>query len=525
MNFWKRLTAVLLALCMAAGLCACGSEEPAPLTLGAAFVGQAENFDPAFAVTQGEKTAVLHMYENLMRPGAAGVVCGQAKSYTCTDNLDGTETYTFTLRSDIKWSDGKSVTATDFVYAWQRLADPETQSPHAALLEMVKGYETAITGDHTALAVSAPDSNTLVVELNCHCPDFLENICAAAATMPLRADLAESGSWNVGNGAYRKVKWKDHVLSLSASETYYDAKRVTSDTLELYFTDTVQQAQSLYDDGTVDFLMPAGEAEGAVRVPLPVVGVLLVNQMAGSMSREPLRQALSLAIDRGALAEALGDGYTAAEGLIPYGVATTQGGSFRESNGPLTDNDPEHYAANCARAQELLDEAGFTNVIISYMAPITLIYPAGQPFSRTAQQLKAMWQEQLGISVELKSVPAEEMAEKLSAAEFTMALMELEMQRDDPVDLLERFQSGGSENYGQYHSSAYDMLMRVAAASGSAEARDAYLTDAERLLLDGGYVSALYGMEQTYLLREGLTGLCSTETGIYYLGGLLETAN
>ncbi len=166
------------------------------MTMGAAFVSQAESFDPAFAVTQGEKTAVLHMYENLMKPGGAGVVQGMAKSYTCTDNLDGTETYTFMLRSDAKWS-------------WQRLVDPATESPNASLLEMVKGYETAAAGAPESLAVSAPEETKLVVELNCHCPDFVKNICTATATMPLRADLTENGSWGISNGAYQKAKWKD----------------------------------------------------------------------------------------------------------------------------------------------------------------------------------------------------------------------------------------------------------------------------------------------------------------------------
>lgn len=66
-----------------------------------------------------------------------------AKSYAVEDNLDGTETYTFTLRQNARWSDGKAVTAHDFVYAWQRLADPATGSPHAALLDVVAGYSQA----------------------------------------------------------------------------------------------------------------------------------------------------------------------------------------------------------------------------------------------------------------------------------------------------------------------------------------------------------------------------------------------
>ena len=93
--------------------------------------------------TDSERIVVSHLYENLMKlssdgQGGSRVEAGAARKYACTDNSDGTQTYTFTLR-DMKWSDGQKVTAADFVYAWQRLADPATASPNAALLEMVRG--------------------------------------------------------------------------------------------------------------------------------------------------------------------------------------------------------------------------------------------------------------------------------------------------------------------------------------------------------------------------------------------------
>lgn len=113
---------------------------------------------------------------------------GAARKYTCTDNNDGTQTYTFTLR-DMKWSDGQKVTAADFVYAWQRLADPATASPNAALLEMVAGYrQVRSSGDVSKLQVSAPEENTFVVTLSNRCAYFLSAVCTAAATMPVRSE-------------------------------------------------------------------------------------------------------------------------------------------------------------------------------------------------------------------------------------------------------------------------------------------------------------------------------------------------
>lgn len=71
------------------------------------------------------------------------------------------------------------------------------------------------------------------------------------------------------------------------------------------------------------------------------------------MSRSELRRALSLVIDRNAVAEAMGQDYTAAEGLVPYGILTASGEEFRVVNGTRIDNDPDQVrgaVSGCAGA-------------------------------------------------------------------------------------------------------------------------------------------------------------------------------
>ena len=186
----KRLLALALALCTVLAMAGCTSAEPEQMTMRAALVDAPVTLDPARAVTETEKTVAANLFENLMKQTPAGVVGAQAAGYEYTDNMDGTETYTFTLRNDIYWSDGKRVTAYDFVYAWQRLVDPATASPHASILNMVAGYADAISGDPTALQVSASDDRTFVVTISGHCSYFLSVVCTAVSTMPVRADVA-----------------------------------------------------------------------------------------------------------------------------------------------------------------------------------------------------------------------------------------------------------------------------------------------------------------------------------------------
>jgi ABC-type oligopeptide transport system substrate-binding subunit len=110
-----RYMALVLVLCMLA-LTGCAQPRDT-MTLRVCL-------DPAMASSDAERTVVAHLFENLMKlsrgeDGGIQPVYAAAKSYTVEDNLDGTETYTFTLRQNVRWSDGQTVTAHDFVYGWR----------------------------------------------------------------------------------------------------------------------------------------------------------------------------------------------------------------------------------------------------------------------------------------------------------------------------------------------------------------------------------------------------------------------
>ena len=130
-----RWTALVLAVCLLA-LTGCAQQRDT-MTLRVCLDSAPATLDPAMAATDAERTVVSHLFENLMKlsrgeNGSIQAAPAVAKSYAVEDNLDGTETYTFTLRQNARWSDGKAVTAHDFVYAWQRLADPATGASRGA---------------------------------------------------------------------------------------------------------------------------------------------------------------------------------------------------------------------------------------------------------------------------------------------------------------------------------------------------------------------------------------------------------
>ena len=545
----KRLLALALALCTVLAMAGCTSAEPEQMTMRAALVDAPVTLDPARAVTETEKTVAANLFENLMKQTTAGVVGAQASGYEYTDNMDGTETYTFTLRNDIYWSDGKRVTAHDFVYAWQRLVDPATASPHASILNMVAGYADAISGDPTALQVSASDDRTFAVTISGHCSYFLSVVCTAVSTMPVRADVAspaepeeetqtEQGDqeaqptqdWSMDaatlltNGPYAVTGMTEEGLSAAAAERYYDARRLGPDVLEFRYTGSSEDAMALYDAGDVDFVLDAGDVEGAVEASSARVSTVLINQMATSLS-ESVRQAMSMVVDRNALAEAVGSEYRAADGLIPYGIVTSDGSSFRDANGPAIDNDPEKYDARCQEAVGLLLSAGYSAAALERMSPVTLLYESNAVNVKVAQMLQAVWRDKLGIRVSIRGVSPEDMMTVLKNGEFSLALTDVNGDRNTALSYLNRFSSDQQENYGQFYSNAYDMLIRVAANSSSDTARDAYLADAETMLLDSGYVIPLYNETYTWLLRDTLTGIQTDGMGVYYFQNVVKAAS
>ena len=529
MKYGKQTLALLTALLMIAGVLAgCAKEET--LTLRVGVIASPTALDPAGISTDGEKILIDHLYENLMKntndgKGGAKAVAGQARSYEVAENLDGTETYTFTLRDNIYWSDGQKVTAHDFVYAWQRLVDPATGSPHAEVLSMVAGYvEARARNDLSLLRVSAASDNKLEVTLSYHCPYFISSVCTSPYTMPVRqgtvtADLPT-------NGAYTITAREEGRLTAQVSNGYYDTRKLGPQELQFVFAPDSVGAMQLYQNGGVDFVWPLPESEMASLAKdnywkadsYAQVYTVLFNQMSVDVQSEELRRAMLLTVDRLAVAALLGVGAKAAGGLVPSGVRDPADGSdYRTTNGDLLDSNPENYEQNCQQAREALKTAAITDpgsVTLDYR------YTKSDINQQVAELLQKTWNKELGLRVKLVPLTEEQLQQSLSNGEFIMAGLSLTAQWDDPTAILSKWTSGNAGNYGFYSNSAYDMLMRVTNASSKAEVRSAYLKDAEGLLLQNAQTIPLYFTTTAFKLRDGLEGVFHDGLGNYYFTGV-----
>ena len=557
MKHWKRRLALLLAaaLCVSAlAGCARGGDA---MSLSVCVGGAPEELDPIYATEPADQTILVHLYENLMRKtaGASGatVTNGVAKSATSEENTDGTVTWTFQLRG-AEWSDGREVLAGDFVYAWQRLADPANDSPFASLLSVVAGYdEVRETGDASLLQVTAEDDSTLVVVLNGKYDWFLEEVCTAPATMPLRQDLltgesaaeetAEDGAeaaeaaeaapwWSdvaglVTNGPYQVSGYEaGESLTLETSGTYHSDVSGPG-TLTFRFADTAEEGQALYDAGTVDFLgvLPeeqmASLVEAESRALTPELGTWAVvfNCAQDTLMDARVRRALSLVIDRTAAAEAAGVTARAAEGLIPPGVPESDEADFRTSGGDLLDNDPNHRADLQEEARALLTEAGYVSV--QDLGELEYLYVDEGSNGAVAQTLVSAWQSALGLRVTARAVTEEELSAALEEGTFSLAGIEIRALGNDAECFLRQWSSTGGENVSRYANSAYDTLLSVIAGAEDETARLGCLHDAEALLLEEGAVAPLYTTVTAWTLRDSLTGLVRDGRGWFSFAGVV----
>ncbi len=572
MKHQTRWAALLLAAAMILALSACGDgggDVPAgpspsasgapesaapsadPATQGVVTVnigGEPRTLDPTGTAAAADAMVISHVFEGLMkfapsdaeaddRVDLAEITYGQAETYDQTKNADGTVTYTFHLRKDAKWSDGKPVTAHDFVYAWQRLADPANGATYSYLLDdVVNAPEIAAgTKEPTELAAQAADDATLKVTLRRDAPYFAR-ICALPPTFPVRQDVVEKDvqQWTytpetyIGNGMYKLVSWEHAAqIVLEPNDKYYDPDVQTAKTVTFVLLEDEGTIRSAFEDGTLDFARsaPAEEVPGLLdegkMFALDHVGTYFASFQTRKAPFDDarVREAFTLAVDRKKLVEEVTEGgQTPAAGLVPSGIFDADGvtgDDFRSQGGDYFDVDADAYEDNCKEARDLLAEAGYPGG--EGFPEVTYLYNTGETHKAVAEALQKMWQDALGVKVTLREEEWGAFIQARKAGEFSIARGSWLADYDDPMSFLDLFRTDASGNDAHYTDEGYDKLMTDAHAAGDPDKRMERLHQAEDLLIGRDYaLCPLYFYGQTYMVKDGLDGVYYSPLGYYF---------
>ena len=507
------------------------------------LASEPQTVDPALNSAVDGAIMINHFFEGLVKwvddgEGNAMTAPGQAESWEKVVNDDGTVTYTMKLRDGIKWSDGKEVTAGDFEYSWKRLANPETAADYCYMIDMVQNYAGIANSesDPDTLGIKAIDDKTLEIVLSYDCPYF-EEIMAFPATFPVRQDLVEGNDeWTydvatyVSNGPYKMKEWSHNAYILAEkNENYYDFANLGPDTIRFTLLDDANAILAAYKSGELDFIeeLPPDEmanylASGELTVA-DYIGTYYAcfNTEDEVFSNPLIRKAFSLAIDRNYIVENVSQaGEVPATGYVPAGVNDAAGpGSddFRTVGGEYYSVAEEDYEKNCEEARALLAEAGYPNG--EGFPTVEYMYNTNDKHKAIGEALQNMWQEQLGVTVNLSNQDWNVFLESRKQGDYQIARNGWIADYNDPCSFLDMWYTGGGNNDAQYSNKDYDAKIDAAKATAVQEERMKAFHEAEDILIEQDNVLApVYFYTQPYMIKDDIQGMYYTPLGYFFFG-------
>lgn len=492
-----------------------------------------ETIDPALNSAVDGGNMIVQVFETLLVVDQDNkLVPGQAESYEVSD--DGL-VYTFHLRDGLKWSDGSDLKASDFVFAWKRLADPEVAAPYGAdMLGYAKGYDEAVAGNTGALAVSAPDDKTFVVELSAPCVYF-EKLVTHGSMVPVQQATVEANgdqwalnpSTYITNGPFKMQEWvPGSYVTFVKNENYWNADAVTVNSLKFALMEDTNAFYNAFKTGELDMIKepPTEEVpnlKGTDEFFMdPIMGTYYIdfNNLKAPFDNPDVRMALSLAIDREYVASVVMQGtYSPATNFVGPGISDAEPGSFfedvtRQNNGGDY-FDVSNHDADLAKAKELLAAAGYPEgkglPVLEYMTN-----DAGY-HKPVAEYLQSCWKE-LGVTMDIKILEWSTFTPTRRKGDYQIARDGWVYDYDDPSNMLNLFNSISGNNSAKYNNPEMDKLLNEANSTADLAVHYQKLHEAENLLLEEAGIAPVAYYNDFWMQKSNLKGTWHSPYGYWF---------
>lgn len=413
--------------------------------------------------------------------------------------------WTFHLRKNAKWSDGTPVTAHDFVYSWQRLANPNTASPYASYLQYghIANIDDIIAGKKPAtnLGVKAIDDNTFEVTLSEPVPYFYKLLVHPSVSPVPKAAVEKFGEkWTqpaniVTNGAYKLKNWVvNERIVLERNTQYWDNdKTVINQVTYLPISSEVTDVNR-YRSGEIDMTynnMPIElfqklkkEIPNEVRVdPYLCTYYYEINNQKAPFNDVRVRTALKLAMDRDIIVNKVKN-----QGDLPaysYTPPYTDGAKLVE---------PEWFTWSQEKrneeAKKLLAEAGYTAD-----KPLTfdLLYNTSDLHKKLAIAVASIWKKNLGANVKLENQEWKTFLDTRHQGTFDVARAGWCADYNEPTSFLNTMLSDSSNNTAHYKSPEFDKLIAdTLKVTDEAQRTELYAKAEQQLDKDSAIVPLYY---------------------------------
>ena len=437
----------------------------------------------------------------------------------CRINEDGT-VYTFILRDNARFQDGKPVTAHDVKWSIERAADPTTRSPTAydslgdivGVVVKLEGYADEVQG------VRVIDARTVEIEI--HAPDsaFLARLSAEAAFVLDQGQVTDDGSWLTspnGTGPFRLGDYQAGRRIVLESNPLYHLGPPHLDGVRMILDG--QDAMSMYEDDVIHMtgvgirdlsliLDPEHPLHGELHRSPPDFDVFYIGlNVAEPPFDDPrVRQALNYAIDLQSIADnVLGGRVSPARGVIPPGF-------------PSYNENLRGYEHKPDLARALLQGSTYGQALASGAFPdvtLTISGSTGGPVPAYLQAILEQWRQELDIEVSVQQTEWADFIRGVGQRKYEMFSMGWIAYYPDPaVFLRQLFHSNSSGNQTNYSNPEVDRLLDEARVERNRERRFRIYNRVEQMVLDDApWVWTWFSGEGYVLIQPEVSGYILTQ--------------
>ena len=481
--------------------------------LSIATQGELATLDSALYNDVSSSDMIGQVFEGLYRvKNGTEVEFGQAESVKVSD--DGL-TYTFTLRDGLKWSDGSPVTAADFEYSYQRLADPKSGASVQSV-DVFKNAAAVRKGEKevSELGVKALDDKTLEVTLEYPAP-YLPKLLSGSRYMPVskavhsaKGDKYGTSADNVvTNGPFTIQDWNGTNLEwkLVKNDNYWDAANVYLKDVQVQVIKENSTGADLFDAGQLDyttltdqFVQEYTGADDFHTASKATIGYLSFNTQREATANADLRRAIAQAFDKQVYADSvIQDGSKVLNNQVPKDFDVNEAGEdYQTAAGPMLEYNLEAAQADWAKAKAALGKDTIELQLLTSDVGLS---------KRTAEFLQAQLEANLpGLKLTISSVPLKNRLEFQRQSDFDIFYGTWAPDYQDALNFIEQYKTGGGINFAKYSNAEYDKLVEQARneyANDPAKRRQA-LIQAEVIGIKQDAVAApIYQSATSYLLK------------------------